>query len=130
MKKYLVLAGVLSLIFVFSACDSTDSNEQTAKTCELGIGPIEVPLPIQVKYKAEKTGDGVISRITYMDNTGLTVIENPVLPWEKTFTLADTNAVRMSAIGTVKNGSLQIKYDAEKSGTTYSASDKCEQYIN
>jgi hypothetical protein len=130
MKKYLVLAGVLSLIFVFYACDSTDSNEQTAKTCELGIGPIEVPLPIQVKYKVEKTGDGVISRITYMDNTGLTVIENPTLPWEKTITLADTNSFSMSAAGTRTNGSHQIKYEAEKSGVTYSASDKCEQYIN
>lgn len=130
MKKYLMLVGVLSLIFVFYACDSTDSNEQTAKTCELGIGPIEVPLPIQVKFKAEKTGDGVITNISYMDNNGLIVVENPVLPWEKTISLTDTNSVSMSAAGTVKNGSLQIKYEAEKSGVTYSASDKCEQYIN
>ena len=93
---------VLLLLAVACGDDSTSCNLDTAESGDIGG---------TVTYRAEKTGDGVVSSLTYATDTGPQLVPSPILPYMQTVTLTSAHA-RLQATGSVTNGSITISYSA------------------
>ncbi|MEI7725540.1 MAG: hypothetical protein WCK09_10580 [Bacteroidota bacterium] len=99
-------------------------------TCNLVAASNQPSVPMNITYTAVRTGDGVISSLTYVSETGTVTVTNPNLPWTITVPISAGINVTMSASGTATNGSLNISYDGTSGGSTIHASDYCSQESN
>ena len=127
MKKHpVLLLALASLIFLVVSC-----AKDKEKTCSLSAGPDTPAYGLQVKYTATQTGDGKITSLTYYTSATETVtVTDPVLPWEVTLFVEGGTTLKITAAGTVKNGSVSVSYDATGETEAYSASDFCSQESN
>jgi hypothetical protein len=125
MKKTLACVVLLStVLFISEGCKKKSSEI----TCNLSTAVNQPPVDMQVVYSAAQSGDGVIASLTYETITGTVTVNNPKLPWKDTVSALTTTNVKMTATGTVKNGSLIISYDGDNgSGSKIMGSDYCEQ---
>ncbi len=128
-KRVLILLSVILLVIGIASCDTTDSP--TENSCSLSAEPLNDANGYLVTYKAEKTGDGVMTKLTYVDNTGTITVENPELPWQKTFTFSNENQnAKMTAEGKTTNGSLRIEIFGTVGVGNFTASDDCSSSSN
>jgi hypothetical protein len=121
MKKFLTPILLLSLLLGFGAGCKKDKET----TCSLATAVNRPPVAMNVTYVATATGDGVISTLSYIDGSGLVTVSNPTLPWTTTVSVPADADVRITASGTVKNGSLKVEYAGMSGGVTISGSDMC-----
>lgn len=130
-KKIILIIMALFLVVNFSACDSTDSEpEAQRKECNLSAEALLIAPTYDVTYTAENTGDGTITKLTYIDNSGTKTIENPTLPWSLTVTITEVNLIaKITAEGSTLNGSLTVKINGTKNGSTFSALDNCASSV-
>jgi hypothetical protein len=126
MKKNETFIMLLCLLFLsISGC-----KKGSEITCNLSTAANQPPVDMSVVYTATQTGDGTISSLSYETITGTVTVPNPTLPWTVVVNVLSTTAVKISASGTTKNGSLKISYSGETSTSKISGSDYCEQQTN
>jgi hypothetical protein len=124
MKKTLAFLVLLSMVLVISDGCKKKSDEIT---CNLNTGVSQPPVDMNVIYTATQSGDGVMASLTYETITGTVTIQNPKLPWSDTISVLTTTNVKMTATGTVKNGTLKISYSGVSGGSSFQGSNSCEQ---
>lgn len=106
------VTGALALcavVFTLSACD--DDNGDGTLPCAIDTGNSEISGDITVSYSAALTGSGTVTSITYTDNSGDVVVNDPTLPFQANVTLA-TLPARIRATGSVTSGNITISYSA------------------
>jgi hypothetical protein len=124
MKRTLAFMIILSMAFAgFTGCKKKSSEV----TCNLATAVNTPPVDMQVVYSASQSGDGVMAALTYETITGPVTVQNPRLPWSDTVSVLTTTNVKMTASGTVKNGSLIVAYKGSSGGSQILGSDYCEQ---
>ena len=122
MKKQMILLIVITVVFVsFIGC-----KKNTEITCNLATSATQPPVEMNIVYTAEKTGDGTIAFLSYVNISGTVTVQNPQLPWSITVPVLTTTNVAISATGTTNNGSLKITYDGTSGSATIKGSDFCE----
>lgn len=125
MKKSLLLVFVLALIgILFSTCKKDDEI-----TCNLSTGK-DAPSDMVIIFKAEQTGDGKITELTYKTSEEQQTLSNPSLPWVRSVDAKGGTALSITAKGTVKNGSLQISYVGVTATDSIAGSDFCSQHTD
>jgi hypothetical protein len=121
MKKSLTSVFFISLlVFALAGCKKDETT-----TCNLSTAVNRPPVAMNVTYVASQTGDGTISTLSYVTGGGVVTVENPTLPWTVTASVGADADVKITASGTVKNGSLKIEYAGTSGGATISGSDMC-----
>jgi len=121
-KAYItsVLVILLSGIF-FTGC-------KKERTCDLNATNSAGPgVDMTITYKAEQSGDGEISSLTYLTGSGAVTVTNPSLPWTISVEALATQVVGITATGTTKKGSLTISYEGMSGGNVIYGSDFCNQ---
>lgn len=117
-----VIAVVLA-IGLYSSCNSLKEL-----TCALLASTATGPaVDMTITFKAEQTGDGVITSLTYTTSSGVVTISNPKLPWTATAPALANTEVRIIATGNVKKGSLRISYEGTSGGNEIKGNDFCSQ---
>jgi hypothetical protein len=124
MKKTLAFMVLLSMVLVISDGCKKKSSEVT---CNLSTAISQPSVDMDVIYTATQSGDGIMASLTYETITGTVTVQNPKLPWSDTVSVLSTTNVKMTATGTVKNGSLNISYNGVSGGSTIHGSNSCEQ---
>lgn len=118
------------LILLLALFSCKKNEEEQVRTCDLTTTTDSLEVNKIVTYTATSTGDGTFAKITYQSFTGTVTVSNPVLPWTVTVPLAAGTKVLMTGLGTVKNGSLLVKFLAAAPGDTSYSTDKCSQSIS
>jgi len=101
--------------------------------CVLTAGPAEVPVEMEVRFEAYAVGDGVFSEIRYLDNSEpeqawITVEADSIfVPWVEEGTYRSGMQVRIEAEGTLRNGTLQVRFIQRTDPDAFSGSDVCER---
>ena len=101
---------LFAAVFTLSACGD-DNGGNGPLTCGLDTGNSDIAGSITVGYTASLTGAGSVTSITYTDNSGDVVVDNPTLPFQATVTLASLPA-RIRASGSVTTGTITVGYNA------------------
>lgn len=125
LKKLLFLSFFVLLAISFTSCDNS-TNPDNRNDCNLSTDAGSDVQGYLITYTAEGTGDGKITKLTYIDNSGVQTVDNPELPWTKTFTFTnpDTTAV-ITAVGYTVNGSLSVKISGTTGVSNFSTHDDC-----
>jgi hypothetical protein len=124
MKKTLTFMVLMSVILTVSDGCKKKTNEVT---CNLDTGVSQPPADMNLIYTATQSGDGVMASLTYETISGPVTIQNPKLPWSDTVPVLTTTNVKITATGTVKNGSLRISYNGASGGSSFHGTNNCEQ---
>lgn len=120
MRNSTAFVLLLSFIMIgFTAC-----KKDTDTTCNLAKTD-KAPSAMGILFKAVKTGDGVISTLTYQVGATTKTISNPALPWSVTVDASAGDAISITATGTTSNGSLTISYDGKNATDEIQGSDYC-----
>ncbi len=119
-KPFSILLGFSLLILVLFSC-----KKDKESTCSLATAVNRPAVGMNVTYVATATGDGVISTLSYVDGSGVVTVDNPALPWTATVSVPANADVRITATGTVTNGSLKVEYAGGAGGVTIAGSDMC-----
>ncbi len=109
-----LVRGAITLcaaMFALSACGDDNDGGDGSLTCGLDTGNSAISNQISVGYSASLTGGGTVTSITYTDNSGDVVVNNPSLPFQANVTLTSAPA-RIRASGSVTTGTLTIGYVA------------------
>ena len=114
------------LLFVLCGC----KKDQETTTCNLATAVNRPALGMNVTYTASATGDGTLATLSYVCSGGLITVSNPTLPWTATVYVAADTDVKITASGTVTNGSLKVGYAGSGGGATISGSDMCSHESN
>lgn len=101
---------LLTAALTLSACGD-DNGGNSPLTCGLDTGNSSITNAISVGYTATLSGAGSVTSITYTDNSGDVVVDNPTLPFQANVTLT-TLAARIRATGSVTTGTITISYNA------------------
>lgn len=125
MKRILFLMFIIFVTLTgFLSC-----KKDKEKTCNLSTAQT-APVDMTISFKAEQTGDGAISSLTYGTGSTNITVASPNLPWNiKANALAGEN-VSISATGTTTNGSLTVSFSADTLSSSISGSDYCEDENN
>jgi len=120
MKKIGIVAMLLLLIMItYTACKKDE--EITCNLSKSGTAPVDM----MIQFKAEQTGDGTISTLTYTVGSSGETISNPTLPWSVTVNASSGEAISITASGTTKDGSVSVSYDGQASGSEIKGIDNC-----
>ncbi len=120
MKKFTILALLLSFVMVsFTTC-----KKDSGITCNLAKTDT-APSEMTILFKAIKTGDGVISTLTYQVGATTKTVTNPTLPWSVNVDASAGDAISITATGTTSDGSLTISYDGKNATDEIHGSDFC-----
>lgn len=121
MKKTSFVILLATMLIGLSSC-----KKEKEITCNLSKSD-QAPVDMTITFKATRTGDGVITSLTYQTSEKTETIPNPILPWTINAEAAGSTTVTISATGTVKNGSLKIEYHGISGGDEIEGSDYCSQ---
>ena len=112
MRRPVVFLLVPIVLPLAVAC--SDSSGPDTQTCTLATNSSTFGnVTIDVKYQAIGAGDGHLSSVTYVTQTGNVTEPNPTLPWEKDITLTGGVQAQISGNGTVKTGGLTVQFLAD-----------------
>ncbi len=127
MKKFTILTVLLSFIMIgFTSC----KKNETSITCHLGKAD-KAPSAMTILFKATKTGDGVISTLTYQVGSFTKTVSNPALPWNASVVnAAEGDNISITATGTTSEGSLTISYDGKNGTSEIQGKDYCSHSNN
>jgi hypothetical protein len=126
MKKQIpFLMLIVVVLFAFSNCKKSDDT----KTCNL-TAQHQVSESMTINFAAVQTGDGAITSLTYKVDTVEVVLNNPILPWGIGVAVSAGSQISIEAVGTTKNGSLEVSMKGSNGTTTIEASDYCSQQSN
>jgi hypothetical protein len=132
-RMRLLVTGALTLCasaFILSACGDDSNGGDGPLQCGLDTGNSAIFNNITVGYSATLSGAGTVTSITYTDNGGDVVVDNPTLPFQANVTLA-TLPARIRASGSVTTGTITIGYTATGSPDRLEQdSQTCEQTNN
>jgi len=116
--------SILAILLAFAIIGSTACKKDEEITCNLSkIGSASEDMSIE--FKAEGTGDGTISTLTYKVGSTTKTVSNPSLPWSVTVSASAGDAISITASGTTKDGSITVSYDGIGSGSEIKGSDDC-----
>ena len=116
--------SILAILLAFAIIGSTACKKDEEITCNLSkTGSASEDMSIE--FKAEGTGDGTISTLTYKVGSTTKTVSNPSLPWSVTVSASGGDAVSITASGTTKDGSITVSYDGIGSGSEIKGSDIC-----
>ena len=108
-RPYLPITAIL-LMLTLAACDSNDplSDPEPRSAVTTDSRPA-----YSVKYTVTSRGDGAVTFIKYRDADGvLRTVEDPVLPWSRSFEMHSGDQVSLSVIGTADDGTLLLSMSA------------------
>ena len=113
MKRLYILPVALLLTLGISACDSNDA---------LSDGDSDY----RVVYTVDKTGESVITSISYRDRGGaLRTVANPTLPWSTRIGMEPGEQASVSATGTVTSGTFTVRLSATNNSNTVALNQGC-----
>ena len=113
MTRLYILPIALLLTLGVSACDSNDA---------LSGGDSDY----RVVYTVDKTGESVITSLSYRDRNGaLRTVTNPTLPWSTRLTMEPGNEAWLSATGTVTSGTFTVRLSAINDRNTVTLNQGC-----
>jgi hypothetical protein len=120
MKKLLISILFLTGIMAgFTTC-----NNKVNTTCHLAKSNT-APVDMDVIFEADKTGDGVISTLTYQVGSLTKTFSNPPLPWSDTVSAKAGDEISITATGNTTNGTLSVSFHGENGKDHVKASDFC-----
>jgi len=120
MKKItFITLSLLFFVLISSSCKKT-----TSTTCNLAKTD-KVPSAMTIYFKADKTGDGTLSTLTYKVGTVEKTVSHPALPWSVQVSGSAGDNLSITAIGTTSNGSITISYDGKNATDEIKGSDYC-----
>ncbi len=124
MRKH-VLILVVSVVLLL-ACNK--EKEADSLSCNLETVPSQFDEDsLEVTYKLEADGEYTLTLFYYYDESGRVEIDNPSLPQEIKVSLSEQKTIMTGARGSVKNGHIEVSYEANTSSSSYSGSDRCQQ---
>ncbi|PLX01576.1 MAG: hypothetical protein C0595_14190 [Marinilabiliales bacterium] len=115
------------ILFAFSNCKKNNTSDPL--TCNLSK-QTQLVENMTITFSATQTGDGEIKTLTYKVGSDENKIDNPTLPWEIDVEVSAGSFISIEAVGTTKNGSLEVSMKGSNGSTTIEASDYCEQQSN
>jgi hypothetical protein len=120
--KKLLYTTVILISFLFISCSKDDdvtSSPDTSTDISLSIDSQTLLINYSITYSAVATGNGKLTEITYLDETGtIKTVANPTLPWSKTLSFSQGQNVSLSAKGTLAKGSITINVDGVNGSNT------------
>jgi hypothetical protein len=130
MRRPVVFLLVPIVLPLAVAC--SDSSGPDTQTCTLATNSSTFGnVTIDVKYQAIGAGDGHLSSVTYVTQTGNVTEPNPTLPWEKDITLTGGVQAQISGNGAVKTGGLTVQFLADAGpGNTDQQQSSCGSLAN
>ena len=125
MKKFILLSLFAAVIMAgFTTCKKT-----TTITCNLAKTDT-APSDMTIVFKAEKTGDGTISTLSYQVGTVTKTVTNPTLPWTTSVQASSGDAISITATGTTADGSITVSYEGENQTDKIQGEDYCSHTNN
>jgi hypothetical protein len=112
------------LVFAFVVISFSSCKKDKEITCNLNTGD-QADVEMTITFSATKTGDGVISSLTYKTSEKEETISNPILPWTIDVDAAEASDFSIVAEGTVKDGSITVAYHGLGLGSEMEGSDYC-----
>jgi hypothetical protein len=124
-----ILFSVIFTVIIYACKDENIISPTEPRDCNISTSIHTAPsiqLPCTVVYRAEKTGTVSVSKLSFRDDNGLQILNNPTLPFDTTFILNIRDTVSMSAESVVTGGQISIVLWAKsQTGSTVSDTIKC-----
>lgn len=102
-------SSLFMLVIAFVAISFSSCKKDSEITCNLNAGD-KATNEMTITFTATKTGDGVISSLTYKTSEKEETITNPTLPWTIVVDATEGTDFSIVADGTVKDGSITVAY--------------------
>ena len=107
-RFYMPIAAIL-LMLMLAACDSNNALSDPEPRTHVPTTNDSGKPAYDIKYTVTSRGDGAVTFITYRDANGvLHTVEDPVLPWSRSFVMHSGDQASLSANGSASDGTLLL----------------------